>query len=138
MMWRTHSSQASISIILGLRLTFEPTRKIFHRKCVNLNFISIVSSPSVLAIQKTYLKNASDFCLEKQELQTSLKVSSENFANYGLYRLQFLNLRCATTNHNFFYSPPILFSVFKYIFKHIQVCVLVYIMRLIQTSALAT
>ena len=137
MMWRTHSSQASIIIILGLRLTFEPTRKIFLRKCVTLNFIFIVSSPSVLAIQKTYRKNASDFSLEKQDLQTSLKVSSKNFANNGLYWLQFLNLRCATTNHNFF-IPLQFFSVFKYIFKHIQVCVLVYIIRLIQTSALAT
>ena len=137
MMWRTHSSQASIIIILGLRLTFEPTRKIFLRKCVTLNFIFIVSSPSVLAIQKTYRKNASDFSLEKQDLQTSLKVSSKNFANNGLYWLQFLNLRCATTNHNFF-IPLQFFSVFKDIFKHIQVCVLVYIIRLIQTSALAT
>ena len=137
MMWRTHSSQASIIIILGLRLTFEPTRKIFLRKCVTLNFIFIVSSPSVLAIQKTYRKNASDFSLEKQDLQTSLKVSSKNFANNGLYWLQFLNLRCATTNHNFF-IPLQFFSVFKYIFKQIQVCVLVYIIRLIQTSALAT
>ena len=84
-MWRTQSSQASIIIILGLRLTFEPTRKIFLRKCVTLNFIFIVSSPSVLAIQKTYRKNASDFSLEKQDLQTSLKVSSKNFANNGLY-----------------------------------------------------
>ena len=136
-MWRTHSSQASIIIILGLRLTFEPTRKIFLRKCVTLNFIFIVSSPSVLAIQKTYRKNASNFSLEKQDLQTSLKVSSKNFANNGLYWLQFLNLRCATTNHNFF-IPLQFFSVFKYIFKHIQVCVLVYIIRLIQTFALAT
>ena len=137
MMWRTHSSQASIIIILLLRLTFERTRKIFLRKWVTLNFISIVSSPSVLAIQKTYRKNASDFSLEKQDLQTSLKVSSKNFANNGLYWPQFLNLRCATTNHNFF-IPLQFFSVFKYIFKHIQVCVLVYIIRLIQTSALAT
>ena len=43
-----------------------------------------IFSPTELAIQKTYRKNASDFYLGKQELQTSLKVSSKNFANNGL------------------------------------------------------
>ena len=44
-----------------------------------------IFSPLVLAIQKTYRKTASDFYLGKQELQTSLKVSSKNIANNGLY-----------------------------------------------------
>nr|XP_058959400.1 adhesion G-protein coupled receptor D1-like [Pocillopora verrucosa] len=43
--------------------------------------VEINSRKLVLAIQKTYRKNASDFCLGKQELQTSLDVSSKNFAN---------------------------------------------------------
>nr|XP_058945459.1 adhesion G-protein coupled receptor G2-like [Pocillopora verrucosa] len=43
--------------------------------------VEINSRKLVLAIQKTYRKNASDFSLEKQDLQTSLKVSSKNFAN---------------------------------------------------------
>ena len=50
----------------------------------------------MLAIQKTYRKNANDFYLGKQELQASLNVSSKIFSINGLY----LNLRCATTNHN--------------------------------------
>ena len=54
----------------------------------------------MLAIQKTYRKNASDFCLGKQELQTSLDVSSKNFANNGLYWYQFWNLWCVVTKHN--------------------------------------
>ena len=53
----------------------------------------------MLAIQKTYRKNASDFYLRKQELQASLKVSSKSFNHNGLY----LNLRGATTNHNFLF-----------------------------------
>ena len=53
----------------------------------------------MLAIQKTYRKNASDFYLRKQELQASLKVSSKSFHHNGLY----LNLRGATTNHNFLF-----------------------------------
>ena len=93
--------------------------------------------PSVLAIQKTYRKNASDFCLEKQELQTSLEVSSKNFANNGLYWLQFLNLLRARTKHNFLFLSNF-FAVLKYIYKYIQVCLLVYIICLIQISALAT
>ncbi|CAH3159264.1 unnamed protein product [Pocillopora meandrina] len=43
--------------------------------------VEINSRKLELAIQKTYRKNASDFYLGKQELQTSLKVSSKNFAN---------------------------------------------------------
>ena len=53
----------------------------------------------MLAIQKTYRKNTSDFYLRKQELQASLKVSSKSFNHNGLY----LNLRGATTNHNFLF-----------------------------------
>ena len=59
--------------------------------------------PSVLAIQKTYRKNASDFFLWRQELQASLEVSSKNFANDGLYWNQFWNLWCAMTKHNFLF-----------------------------------
>ncbi|XP_066023899.1 adhesion G-protein coupled receptor D1 [Pocillopora verrucosa] len=43
--------------------------------------VEINSRKLVLAIQKTYRKNASDFYLGKQELQTSLEVSYKNFAN---------------------------------------------------------
>nr|XP_058959402.1 adhesion G-protein coupled receptor D1-like [Pocillopora verrucosa] len=43
--------------------------------------VEINSRKLVLAIQKTYRKNASDFYLGKQELQASLEVSSKNFAN---------------------------------------------------------
>ena len=53
----------------------------------------------MLAIQKAYHKNASDFYLGKQELQASLKVSSKIFTNNGLY----LNLPCDTINHNFLF-----------------------------------
>ena len=49
----------------------------------------------------------------------------------------FLNLRCATANNNFFILLQF-FSVLKYIYKYIQVCLLVYIVCLIQTSAFAT
>ena len=101
-MWRIHSFQASIIIILGLWLIFRPTRKIFPRKCVTLNS-SLFFSPSVLAIQKTYRENATDFNLGRKELQTNLKVSSKNFANNGLYWLQFLNLLRARTKHNFLF-----------------------------------
>ena len=76
--------------------------------------------PSVLAIQKTYRKNASDFYLGKQELQTSLAVSYKNFANNGLYWLQFLNLWCAMTKHNSSFLFKV-FAVLKYIYKYIQV-----------------
>ena len=76
--------------------------------------------PSVLAIQKTYRKNASDFYLGKQELQTSLEVSYKNFANNGLYWLQFLNLWCAMTKHNSSFLFKV-FAVLKYIYKYIQV-----------------
>ena len=76
--------------------------------------------PSVLAIQKTYRKNASDFYLGKQELQTSLQVSYKNFANNGLYWLQFLNLWCAMTKHNSSFLFKV-FAVLKYIYKYIQV-----------------
>ena len=58
---------------------------------------SLFFSPLVLAIQKAYCKNASDFYLGKKELQTSLEVSSRNFANNGLYWLQFLNRWCTST-----------------------------------------
>ena len=73
--------------------------------------------PSVLAIQKTYRKNASDFYLGKQELQTSLEVSYKNFANNGLYWLQFLNLWCAMTKHN----SSFLFKVFAVSSIHLQI-----------------
>ncbi|XP_058942067.2 adhesion G protein-coupled receptor L3 [Pocillopora verrucosa] len=43
--------------------------------------VEINSRKLVLAIQKAYCKNASDFYLGKKELQTSLEVSSRNFAN---------------------------------------------------------
>ena len=62
--------------------------------------LSLFFSPLVLAIQKAYCKNASDFYLGKKEVQTSLEVSSRNFANNGLYWLQFLNLWCTRTKHN--------------------------------------
>ena len=76
--------------------------------------------PSVLAIQKTYRKNASDFYLGKRKLQTSLEVSYKNFANNGLYWLQFLNLWCAMTKHNSSFLFKV-FAVLKYIYKYIQV-----------------
>ena len=135
-MWRIHRFQASIIIILGLWLTFRPTRKIFPRKCMTLNS-SLFFSPSVLAIKKTYRENATDFNLGRKELQTNLKVSSKNFANNGLYWLQFLNLLRARTKHNFLFLSNF-FAVLKYIYKYIQVCLLVYIICLIQISALAT
>ena len=59
----------------------------------------------MLAIQKTYRKNVSDFYLGRQELQTSLEVSSKNFANNGLYWNQFWNFWCAMTKHNFYSYP---------------------------------
>ncbi|XP_027047240.1 uncharacterized protein LOC113674944 [Pocillopora damicornis] len=56
-----------------------------HRMIGANSSVEINSQKLVLAIQKTYRKNASDFYLGKQELQTSLQVSYKNFANNGLY-----------------------------------------------------
>ncbi|CAH3165299.1 unnamed protein product, partial [Pocillopora meandrina] len=56
-----------------------------HRMIGANSSVEINSRKLVLAIQKTYRKNASDFYLGKQELQTSLEVSYKNFANNGLY-----------------------------------------------------
>ena len=87
----------------------------------------------MLAIQKTYRKNASDFCLGKQELQTSLDVSSKNFANNGLYWYQFWNLWCVFTKHNSLFLSK--FLTFLNTSTSLFVC---YIICMIQISALAT
>ena len=52
-------------------------------------YIKIIFSflSKVLGIQKAYRQNASNFYLEKHEWQASINISSENFADNGLYTL---------------------------------------------------
>ena len=52
---------------------------------INITFFSFLSK--VLGIQKGYKQNANNFYLEKHEWQASINISSENFANNGLYTL---------------------------------------------------
>lgn len=58
---------------------------------------SIILSPSVLVFKKAHRQSANDFYFGEQELQASMKVSSANFANNGLYWLLFLTLNLQYT-----------------------------------------